>query len=219
MEFMHKISSIFLVMLLVCNAAGASLVEVDLYSSGDSLLTKDTDTGLYWLDLTETTNISYNDMVEELRPGGLFDGYRYANTADIEQLQLSAGLSTGLYSSFHDMQKIQELMGKVGITDVSAGAVFSSGLTSDPFSPSIGLDRITRGFSITQVASTRQGVIGDDDAFSWAGSWLTKSTLTPVPLPGAFLLFFSGFGLFVGWINRKKGAYLISSTKRSESTC
>ncbi len=100
MDFMHKVSSIFLVTLLVCNAAGASLVEVDLYTSGDSLLTKDTDTGLYWLDLTETTSISYNDMITELGPGGLFDGYRYANAADIDQLQLSAGLSTEFRGQF-----------------------------------------------------------------------------------------------------------------------
>jgi hypothetical protein len=45
--------------------------------------TLDTETGLEWLDLTETMGISYFDLLGELNPGGLFEGYRYASTGEL----------------------------------------------------------------------------------------------------------------------------------------
>ena len=42
----------------------ATLISTDLIEgSGDGLLTFDTETLLEWLDLTETTNQSYNDVM------------------------------------------------------------------------------------------------------------------------------------------------------------
>ena len=48
--------------------------------------TVDTVTGLEWLDLTESLNLSYNDVAAQLSTGGMFEGYRYANTTEMEDL-------------------------------------------------------------------------------------------------------------------------------------
>ena len=45
------------------NLSYATLVSSDLFSSGDNLLTCDTESNLEWLDLTETLNISYDDII------------------------------------------------------------------------------------------------------------------------------------------------------------
>ena len=49
--------------ILVAPTAQAALLEVDLNTPGDGLVARSTDTGLDWLDLTESTNLSY-DQVE-----------------------------------------------------------------------------------------------------------------------------------------------------------
>ncbi len=44
--------------------------------------TTDTDTGLDWLDVTETVNMSYNDVIKEMGIGGKFEGFRYATAEE-----------------------------------------------------------------------------------------------------------------------------------------
>ncbi len=62
--------------------AQAVLVEVDLNTPGDGLVTRDTDTSLDWLDLTESTNLSF-DQVEADVGGFISDGWRHATGAEV----------------------------------------------------------------------------------------------------------------------------------------
>lgn len=48
--------------------------------------TIDTVTGLEWLDVTESLNLSYDDVAVEFNTGGMFEGYRYASTIETEEL-------------------------------------------------------------------------------------------------------------------------------------
>ena len=48
--------------LLFALPAGATLQVVDLFAPGDGLLTRESDTGLDWLDPTTTQNQSYNSI-------------------------------------------------------------------------------------------------------------------------------------------------------------
>lgn len=58
------------------------LLARDLRSPGDALVTLDTETRLAWLDLTETTNHSWNDIVSG--EGGWYPaGWRHATTAEV----------------------------------------------------------------------------------------------------------------------------------------
>lgn len=54
--------------------------------------TIDTVTGLEWLDVTESVNLSYDYVAAELNTGGMFEGYRYANTSEMEDLFNAFGL-------------------------------------------------------------------------------------------------------------------------------
>jgi len=51
------------VLLAHADRSHAVLMGADLLNPGDSLLTRDTATGLDWLDLTATTNLSVNDIL------------------------------------------------------------------------------------------------------------------------------------------------------------
>ncbi len=48
--------------LVVPRPASATLTEVDLVDVGDGLVTRDDVTGLDWLDLTQTLDISFDDI-------------------------------------------------------------------------------------------------------------------------------------------------------------
>jgi len=49
-------------------------------------ITRDTSTGLDWLDVTETVGISYETVITQFDEGGAFEGWRYATTAEFDQL-------------------------------------------------------------------------------------------------------------------------------------
>ena len=49
----------------LADTSRADLVEADLFVSGDGLLTNDTDTGLFWLDLSETVGLSVQDIRDD----------------------------------------------------------------------------------------------------------------------------------------------------------
>jgi hypothetical protein len=87
-----------LIGLLFSSQSQAMLIEMDLYSGGDHLLTLDTDTNLQWLDLSVTKNLSYN-TVSALIGGALFpefsypdlDEFRYATMDEVTELAERAG--------------------------------------------------------------------------------------------------------------------------------
>lgn len=195
--------------LLSCfgTAARASLLEVDYLSAGDKLLTRDTVSNLEWLDLTRTLDISYTDMLAQLGPGGLYEGFRYATVADIDNLQVNAGLRPGLFLSTSPVEVniTVDLLDKLGITRLpnSSGSYGSWGITGTPFAPTTTIDdRIMRDFRISFAGvgmSTNQGVISDIGSSQETGSWLIRETPSPVPLPGGLILFISGVALVLGF--------------------
>ena len=65
------------------------------FQSKASLLSTitDTQTGLTWLPLTDTINMSFLQVSAQLGPGGEFAGFRYATVAEVETLWADAGLS------------------------------------------------------------------------------------------------------------------------------
>ncbi len=200
MKIIYKTFYALLLALVFQSIANASLIEIDLYSYGDKLITRDTDTGLDWLDLTSTLNISYDDMQTKISSGGEFEDFRYATTADIDRLQQSAGLPAELFftSSSIYRQRVTDLIYKIGETKPSTDGIFTYGLTGDPFLPTTYIqDRIFRGFTITLGTSAIQGIIDDDSASISTGSWLIRNSPSPVPLPNALLLFISGFMFFM----------------------
>lgn len=76
----------FTALLFTLSAAVANAALQDLGN-----ITRDTDTGLDWLDVTETRGLSYNQVMAQMGPGGTYEGWRYATTAELDQLIINFG--------------------------------------------------------------------------------------------------------------------------------
>ena len=72
--------------------ASATLVSIDWKDPGDALITRDTNTKLDWLDLTETNDMSRDFVLTQLGSGGQFEGFRYATTAEVLALWSNFGI-------------------------------------------------------------------------------------------------------------------------------
>lgn len=107
--------------LLLCGTARAELIPIDLISAGDQLITRDTATGLDWLDLTATLNLS----VQELRGGAgswLASGFHFASSEQVRALFLNSDpgnveINTGLNpTSPGNLVGAQRLLNLMGVT-------------------------------------------------------------------------------------------------------
>ena len=89
---LNRFAALAVALAAVGTSAHADLVSVDWKSSGDGLLTYDTNSGLYWLDWTQGLQYSYNDMLGQLGAGGAFAGFHYASEADLTGFMISGGV-------------------------------------------------------------------------------------------------------------------------------
>ncbi len=181
-------------LMLASHPSQATLLSIDDPIFGAGAITRDTGTGLDWLDLTLSTDRSYNDIVGMLAPGGYFAGFRYASLAEIGMLFTDAGIpvinGVAVPQNFIPVQELQEL---VGVTAIYIGPVWgSSGISGD--SPASGGSHNV-AFLLTYFANSQalaQSAGGHYPDYSLSperGHWLVR----PVPEPATML--FLWFGL------------------------
>ena len=84
-------------LLLQSHQANATLLAVDLITGGDGAVTRDTRTGLEWLDLALTDGWSVNDALASEFVTRF--GYRLANAVEVDSLLESAGVDAGLFNA------------------------------------------------------------------------------------------------------------------------
>jgi Thrombospondin type 3 repeat len=89
-----------------------ALIELDLFTSGDGLVTRDSDRGLDWLDVTATGGVSFNDIVADVG-GWASRGFRHATGTELCRL-LSIHAAAPLPDCPH---------GNVAVTDRFDGAL------------------------------------------------------------------------------------------------
>ena len=106
-------------------ASHAELVSTDWKTTGDELATLDTETGIEWLDLSETHELSIDNVVSMTSAGGKFEGWRLPTQAEVTVLfhtLFPAGISTGKLTSTEkygaDITSFYELFGYTS-TDAS----------------------------------------------------------------------------------------------------
>lgn len=85
---------------VVSFSANAAIVSVDWQAAGDDLITRDTVSGIEWLDLTVTSNRSYNDISSKLGSGQEFDGWRYATLSEITDFFETFGVHPNEYANW-----------------------------------------------------------------------------------------------------------------------
>jgi len=82
--FTLKKSLIFTCLIALSSPSNAGIIDL-------GNITRDTETGLDWLDVTETRGLSFNDVVAQLSPDGAYEGWRYATYSELDELILNFG--------------------------------------------------------------------------------------------------------------------------------
>lgn len=87
-------TSMLLVATLLSSAAHAAFQSTDWKTSGDALATLDTDTGIEWLNLSQTDYKTVNMVLSEMNDGGLYYGWRLPTESEV------VGLMNSFFSGF-----------------------------------------------------------------------------------------------------------------------
>lgn len=75
-----------------------AIANADLVDRG--LQTYDTQSGLEWLDLSQTRGLSFTEVSAQFGAGGLYDGYRYASSIEAQTLLGQFGLPVVSYTQY-----------------------------------------------------------------------------------------------------------------------
>jgi hypothetical protein len=126
-----------LVALVIASSANATLIDHGTYLT-------DTITGLDWLDVILSRNMSYLDVSAQFGIGGEFSGWQYATVNEVEGLWTSAGLLPGIAQAcspsppclavYDPLPPLAQLIGLLGdTTSQSLGFTGVMALTSTPY--------------------------------------------------------------------------------------
>lgn len=128
--------SVFLLVLLlgIVGKSDAALIVKDLTSPGDGQITYDSETGLSWLDLTNTYRISYGNVLAGYGGYTTNLGFRFATNSDISTLLKHAGITEGRSTSWDgtNINNTRNLINLLGVTYTDGHTFLANGYVSDP---------------------------------------------------------------------------------------
>jgi|GEM_PF-2579261 len=190
-------------------SAHANLVSIDT-SFGIGSGTLDTATNLLWLDLNQSGNFSYNQLVNtELQAGGKFAGFQLASAAQVGTLVTDSGIlgltGAAAFSAFGDLSVL--LGGQAHDLSGDGCVLVVRGVTSEIGGGAAGVDGYT---STRQICNSQtdpnainsQSLLEPLPSFEFndpinsvsqppqtSGAWLVMNfTPVSVPVPGTAVL-------------------------------
>jgi hypothetical protein len=193
----------------------AALIAVDDPVFGPASVTADTTTGLEWLDLTQTTNLSHLQMTALLASDVRFEGWRYAASSEVESLFTDAGISL-LCCSAQNVVPVTNLQALLGVTVIqqpsppspltligSLGYYGLPILNSNPPLANFDLLEIQVPIDGAAVAGVQLGLMQPlDFASPGIGSYLVRTGLPAVPEPSSGILLLSALAAIAGYCRK-----------------
>ncbi len=196
--------------LSITSPANAALMKLDWKSPGDGLILRDSNTNLEWLNLTQTLNLSVNDIMGQwfgniniLPLAGTFSEFRYASKVEVGQLYTDFGIvtldNTDIAANWIGANVAFQALGLTGSNNY--GVKLQEGLSIDSpgvaNAPEIVADiyaKTARAFVFP--TPTLNNLYDFDGKRATMGSYLVRDVST-VPIPTSFWIFSSGLvGLF-----------------------
>jgi hypothetical protein len=198
-------SLLICIILTVSNNAQAGLIEADYLTSGDELAVYDEDTGLSWLDMTETLYTGYEEASSTIA------GYRMATQSEITELfnnafgELSYD-SYGIYNDYDEgiVKNFIELFGVTfrndtlttigyyldddGVLSMTKVSLWDDG------------DENPEGYLTRINGTSYEKDLPDfyyENGSSYFGFYMVKDSVSEVPEPNMFLLFLISFVIIV----------------------
>jgi hypothetical protein len=183
----------------LCTPASAALIAQDWHQSNDGLITRDSDTGLQWIDVSVTRGLSWNAVQSALAPGGVFAGFRGPTDAEVVKFWADARIpDVETTASFRptaaNLSPIITLQGLWGETDtipLGPAGVLSTWVTTaesfDPVDGRVESSALLRRFDSDGTAAAQLrvllGVRPDNASPTFA-----HALVRPVPEPSAPIL-------------------------------
>jgi hypothetical protein len=208
-KFYHKLV-LLMSMLMLSFSVNAALSIMDLRSAGDGAITYDDSSDLYWLDLTETAGMSYSQVSAQLGAGGSLEGWRYATAEEATDIYAQFGLTPGAetlpiedFTAAVDTMNsfFGDLFDATDYAETHSGSWAISGTEWDAAYPDWHLMFVAYTYGGGESAELDLGINYSADlnmSWEYAGSLLVRDDkpVSPIPLPGALVLFPTGLFVF-----------------------
>jgi hypothetical protein len=162
-----------------CPAANGAVFERDWTTPGDGLLTYDDVNRREWLDLSVSRLDQFpqprlENALAEIGPGGIFEGFTFAERADVIPFAQSAGINTSTFNFATNEQPTADLIELLSVTFQNSATVRSIGYIDEP----TGNPRVGADFHVQFNSITGEG--------SMAGLFLSGDLLS-ITVPGLML--------------------------------
>ena len=184
---------------------GLTTAAVPSYATliDNGLTTLDDATNLEWLDLTESTNRSFNDVSGEFGVGGDFAGFRHATTADITTLWTSQGFPPG----FTQLPAPASFANFLTLFGATSGGAFPDIEGYFATTTGTGLGRLLQADGDGRFFALVDEGFDPTSFGTQTGNWLVRDAVSAVPEPAPLGVLALGiFGLAISRRYRIKKA-------------